>query len=78
MSPEEATIHDYSTTFFHHVASGIRKLKAYKNGLTVELFAGDGFKFVDRIRFRDPKLARPVEYPVLFDRCHLSNVPDYT
>lgn len=72
---ESATTYSYSATFFLHAAEGIRRLRKYANGLTVELFAGDGYEIMDCIRFGS--IPRPKEYPQLFDRCHLSNVPDY-
>lgn len=73
---ESATTYSYSAAFFGHTAEGIRRLRRYANGLTVELFAGDGYEVMDGIRFGTiPR--RPEGYPSLFDRCHLSNVPDY-
>lgn len=73
---KSASVHDYLTTFFHHAAEGVRVLKSRARKFTIELFAGDGFAVVDNIRFDSLNKGR--EFPALYDRLHLSNVPDYT
>lgn len=61
-----------ASQFFAHVAKAFNLLSSC---LRVKVILGDGFEVMDAIRFGT--LTRRESYPVLFDRIHASNVPDY-
>lgn len=75
-SHPSATIHDFSCAFFSHAAEGIRSLRLRARRFKIELFAEEGFAVVNKIRFGG--VVSRQDSPTLYDRIHLSNVPDYT
>ncbi|KAJ7578709.1 hypothetical protein C8J56DRAFT_968871 [Mycena floridula] len=68
---QNGSLFDVSARFFSLAALGIGRLG---ESLKIELILGDGYDVMDKIRLKT--LARP-DFPVLFDRIHASNVPDY-
>ncbi|KDQ18535.1 hypothetical protein BOTBODRAFT_185105 [Botryobasidium botryosum FD-172 SS1] len=69
-------IYRFSAVFFGLVADGMERLRARKSGgLKIEVMRADGYAAMDGIRMRT--LSRDETFPVLFDRIHASNVPDY-
>ncbi|KDQ18534.1 hypothetical protein BOTBODRAFT_28921 [Botryobasidium botryosum FD-172 SS1] len=69
-------IYHFSEVFFGLVADGMERLRARKSGgLKIEVRHADGYAALDGIRMRT--LSRNEAFPVLFDRIHASNVPDY-
>ncbi|KAF8333035.1 uncharacterized protein EI90DRAFT_617795 [Cantharellus anzutake] len=71
-----ASLYDYSVAFFSRAAEGVRKSFQYPSSLMIELIASDGLRAMECIRLSS--LGREPEWPILYDRIHLSNVPDYT
>lgn len=72
-------IYEWSVTFFGLVADGMRRLRERKEvgkgGLMMEMMATDGYAYMDGLRMGT--VERKKEFPVMFDRIHASNVPDY-
>ncbi|KAF8319924.1 hypothetical protein DL93DRAFT_2224851 [Clavulina sp. PMI_390] len=75
-SGPNATIHQFSCLFFDLAADGVRALSRYARSFKIELIVDDALHVVDQIRFGNYEGRR--DGPVLFDRIHLSNLPDYT
>ncbi|KAF8312905.1 uncharacterized protein EI90DRAFT_3022840 [Cantharellus anzutake] len=73
---DTASLYDYSVAFFSRAAEGVRKSFQYPSSLMIELIASDGLRAMESIRLSS--LGREPEWPILYDRIHLSNVPDYT
>lgn len=71
-SSDKGGLYSVSSRFFWLVAAGFRKMKSH---LKIEVILGDGFAVMDEIRMET--LTRSENFPVLFDRIHASNVPDY-
>ena len=73
---DHSSLHDFSVAFFSHVAEGVRRARRFSNGLMIELIVGDSLRTMETLRL--PQSVRNPKWPTLFDRIHLSNVPDYT
>ncbi|KAF8319923.1 hypothetical protein DL93DRAFT_2164114 [Clavulina sp. PMI_390] len=71
-----SSFHDHSTSLWLGLLESLDTIRRAKCKLTIELFADDGFKVSDDIRTAAAANSR--DGPALFDRIHLSNVPDYT
>ncbi|KAF9055350.1 hypothetical protein BDZ89DRAFT_1055943 [Hymenopellis radicata] len=71
-SPDRGGLYSISSRFFWLTAMGFKKLQ---DCFKIEVILGDGYAVMDDIRLKT--LTRPSEFPVLFDRMHASNVPDY-
>ncbi|KUJ10969.1 uncharacterized protein LY89DRAFT_759958 [Mollisia scopiformis] len=76
---------EYLTPIFIDTAKAMKKLKGR---FQIEAMVGDALDLCESLRFilyhdaADPSATaaigtRPKEFPVLFDRVHLSNIPDY-
>lgn len=65
-------LYTISERFFLGVARGMKKLQGH---FRIEAILGDGFAVMDEIKLKT--LPRLEGFPVLFDRVHASNVPDY-
>ncbi|KAF9055371.1 hypothetical protein BDZ89DRAFT_1055971 [Hymenopellis radicata] len=65
-------LYSISAGFFSYTAIGLKKLRGH---LKIEMILGDGYAILDDIRLKT--LTRSQDFPVLFDRIHASNVPDY-
>lgn len=68
------TLYDWSAAFFGLVADGMKRTRDM-GSLKLEFVQGDGFAIMDKIRMGT--LIREEGFPVLFDRIHGCNVPDY-
>jgi hypothetical protein len=72
LKPKKSGLYNISAQFFQLAAQGIGKLRGV---LKLEVILGDGYAVMDAIRLKT--LTRRDSFPVLFDRIHASNVPDY-
>lgn len=68
-------VYDWSAIFFGMAADGIKRVRKLGGQMKLEFVQGDGYAIMDKIRL--DTLPRATGFPVLFDRIHRCNVPDY-
>ncbi|KAF9055355.1 hypothetical protein BDZ89DRAFT_1055951 [Hymenopellis radicata] len=66
------TLYQITSDCFWRIGQGFKKLR---DRFTLEVILGDGFAVMDGIRLKT--FSRSAKFPLLYDRIHASNVPDY-